>query len=309
MVTRVHLDVDPGSDDAVMIAMALGHPSIEVTGISTVGGNSTVDNTTRNALAIIERFDRSDVSVARGAAEPMEGTFDTAEWIHGENGIRGNLSEPTTEPVDAHGAALIVQQAREYGNDITIVSVGPMTNLALALQLEPSLPEMVDDIYLMGGAATVAGNKTPMAEANFHNDPVAASRVIQSAEPYMVGLDATRDTTVSTDMIEKYSGLGEPYDIVGSWLDYPDEIKQFDDGMDPAIHDAAVVAHLIDPEVLTFESYYLDVETTDGLCRGAVVCDERRTTEHEPNAKVAIAADTERFRDVFEGSIDALLED
>ncbi len=87
----------------------------------------------------------------------------------------------------------------------------------------------------------------------------------------MVGLDATHDASVSLEMIETYSGLDEPYDIVGPWLDYPDEIKQFGGGMDPAIHDAAVVAHLIDPEVLTFESYHLAVETTDGLCRGAVV--------------------------------------
>ena len=308
MATRVHLDVDPGSDDAVMIAMALGHPDIDVAGMSTVGGNSTVDNTTRNALAILERFDRTDVPVARGAAEPMEGTFDTAEWIHGENGIRGELSDPTTEPIDAHGAEFIVEQAREYGEEITICAVGPMTNLAMALQLEPDLPELVDGIYLMGGAATVAGNKTPMAEANFHNDPVAASRVIQSGEPYMVGLDATHDATVSLDTIEEYSGLDEPYDIVGPWLDYPDEIKQFGGGMDPAIHDAAVVAHLIDPEVLTFESYYLDVETTDGLCEGAVVCDERRVTENDPNGEVAMAADTGRFRAVFKDAIDGLIE-
>ncbi|WP_323192254.1 nucleoside hydrolase [Halostella sp. PRR32] len=308
MVTRVHLDVDPGSDDAVMIAMALGHPSIEVASMSTVGGNSTVDNTTRNALAILERFDRTDVPVARGASEPMEGTFDTAEWIHGENGIRGDLSEPSTEPVEAHGAELIVRQAREHGDDITIVAVGPMTNLAMALQLEPSLPDMVDGIYLMGGAATVAGNKTPMAEANFHNDPVAASRVIQSGRPFMAGLDATHDATVSGEMIDEYSGLDEPYDIVGPWLDYPDEIKRLGGGMDPAIHDAAVVAHLIDPEVLTFESYYLDVETTSGLCRGAVVCDERRVTDNDPNAEVAVAADTGRFRSVFEEAIDGLLE-
>jgi len=309
MATQVHLDVDPGSDDAVMIAMALGHPSIEVASISTVGGNSIIDNTTWNALAMLERFNRTDVPVARGAAKPMEGTFDTAEWIHGENGIRGELSEPTTEPVEVHGAEFIVQQARECGGDITICAVGPMTNLAMALQLEPDLPKMVDGIYLMGGAATVAGNKTPMAEANFHNDPVAASRVIQSGEPYMVGLDATHDATVSLDMIEEYSGLDEPYDIVGSWLDYPNEIKQFDSGMDPAIHDAAVMAHLIDPEVLTFELYYLDVETTDGLCRGTVVCDERRVTENEPNGEVAIAADTERFREVFEDAIGGLIKD
>lgn len=308
MTTRLHLDIDPGSDDAVMIAMALGHPEIEVAGMSTVGGNSTVDNTTRNALAILERFNRADVPVARGAAAPMNGTFDTAEWIHGENGIRGELSEPTTEPVDTHGAEFILQQVNEYGDNITICAVGPMTNLAMALQLEPDLPELVDGIYLMGGAATVAGNKTPMAEANFYNDPVAASRVIQSGGSHMVGLDATRDATVSLDVIEEYSDLNKPYDIIGPWLDYPDEIKQFSGGMDPAIHDAAVVAQLIDSEVLSFESYYLNVETTDGLCRGAVVCDELRVTENEPNGEVAVAADTEQFRVVFEAAINGLVE-
>jgi inosine-uridine nucleoside N-ribohydrolase len=308
MVTRVHLDVDPGSDDAVMIAMALGHPDIEVAGMSTVGGNTTVDNTTRNALAILERFDRTDVPVARGAAEPSEGTFDTAEWIHGENGIRGDLSEPTTEALDVHGAEFIVQQAREYGEELVIAAVGPMTNLALALHLEPDLPEMVGEIYLMGGAATVAGNKTPMAEANFHNDPVAASRVIQSARPRMVGLDATHDATVSPAMISEYSGLDAPYDIVGPWLEYPDEIAAIGGGEGPAIHDAAVVSHLIDPEVLTFEEYYLEMDTTSGPCRGTVVCDERRVTEEEPNAEVAMAADTERFRATFEEAIDGLRE-
>lgn len=308
MTTRVHLDVDPGSDDAVMIAMALGHPSIDVAGISTVGGNSTVDNTTRNALAILERFDRTDVPVARGASEPMVGTFDTAEWIHGENGIRGDLDDPSTEAIDAHGAEFIVQQARKYGEDITIVAVGPMTNLGMALLLEPSLPDLVDGIYLMGGAAMVAGNKTPMAEANFHNDPVAAQRVIQSGEPAMVGLEATHDATVSLEMIEEYSGLEYPRDIVGPWLDYPDEIKQFGGGEGPAIHDAAVVAHLIDPDVLTFEPYYLEVDTTCGPSRGAVSCDERHVTDQDPNATVAVEADTERFRAVFEESIDGLAE-
>lgn len=307
MTRRVHLDVDPGCDDAVMIAMALGHPSIEVAGMSTVGGNSTVDNTTRNALAILERFDRTDVPVARGAAEPMVGTFTTAEWVHGENGIRGDLDEPTTEAIDTHGAEFIVQQAREYGEDITIVAVGPMTNLGMALLLEPSLPDLVDDIYLMGGAAMVTGNATPMAEANFHNDAVAAARVMQSGRPAMVGLDATHETTVSLDAIEEYSQLPSPYDIIGPWLDYPDQIKEFGGGMDPAIHDAAVVAHLIDPDVLTFEPYYMEVDTSHGPSRGAVVCDERGVTENEPNGRVAVAADTDAFRAAVADSIDGLV--
>lgn len=306
MVTQVHLDVDPGSDDAVMIAMALGHADVDVAGMSTVGGNSTVDNTTRNATAILEHFDRNDVPVARGAGQPLTGTFDTAEWIHGDDGIRGDLPDPTAGPIDADGADFIIQQAREHGDDLAILAVGPMTNLAIALVREPSLPDLVDDIYLMGGAALVSGNKTPMAEANFHNDPVAARRVVESARPRMVGLDATHSATIPLDVIAEYADRGYPYEAVSAWLDYPEEIRAFGDGMDPAIHDAAVVAHVIDSDVLTFERYYLDVDTTNGPCRGAVVCDEHGVTENEPNAEVAVAADTERFRAVFEESIDAL---
>ncbi len=192
MVTRVHLDVDPGSDDAVMIAMALGHPSIEVAGMSTVGGNSTVDNTTRNALAILERFDRTDVPVARGAAEPTEGAFDTAEWIHGENGIRGDLGaddgasrRPRRGVHCPAGPRVRRGHHHRRGRAHDEPRHGPPARTVA--------PEMVDGIYLMGGAATVAGNKTPMAEANFHNDPVAASRVIQSG--CRIWLDSTLHTT------------------------------------------------------------------------------------------------------------------
>lgn len=306
MPRDVFIDTDPGCDDAVMIAMALGSPDIHVTGMSTVAGNSTVDNTTRNALAILERFDRTDVPVAKGAANPITGSFDTAEWIHGPNGIRGDLPAPTTDPVDAHGAEFLLERSHEYGEDLTIVAVGPMTNLATALLRDPSLPDRVDDIYLMGGAAMVSGNKTPMAEANFHNDPVAARRVIQSGEPRMVGLDATHDATVPLDLMNAYADAEPPLDTIASWLEYPPEIMQFggDDG--PAIHDAAVVAQLIDDDVLTFEPYHLDVDTSDGPCRGAVICDEREVTGNEPNAEVAVATDTERFVRTFEESIAGL---
>lgn len=308
MATPVHLDVDPGSDDAVMIAMALGAPSIDVVGMSTVGGNTTVDNTTHNALAILEQFDRTDIPVAKGASTPLNGTFDTAEWIHGENGIRGDLPEPATDPVDVDGSELILQHADEYGDDLVVAAVGPMTNLAMALVREPALPDVVDDIYLMGGAATVTGNKTPMAEANFHNDAVAASRVMESARPRMAGLDATHDASVAQETIDEYRDRGATYELVADWLDYPDEIKAFGGGMDPAIHDAAVVAHLVDDDVLEFESYYLDVDTSYGPSRGAVVCDERRVTENDPNGEVAVATDTERFRTVFEDTIDNLAD-
>jgi len=306
-MSKLHLDVDPGCDDALMIALALSDPALEVVGMSTVGGNSTVENTTHNALAILELFDRTDVPVARGAAAPINGSYRTAEWVHGPAGIRGDLPEPTADPVDQHGAEFIVEQAQRHGEDLTIAAVAPMTNLATALVLEPDLPDLVDDIYLMGGAALSAGNATPMAEANFHNDAIAARRVVQSAEPKLVGLEATYQATLPYDWTETYADAGQPRSAIGAWLDFPMDVRELSaTGGDPAIHDAAPVAHCIDADVLTFEPYYLDVDTTGGPSHGTVICDERRNTDNEPNAEVAVSTDTERFRSVVENAFERL---
>jgi len=305
MPQKLLLDVDPGCDDAVMVAMALGAADVEVVGLTTVAGNSTVDNTTHNALAILELFDRTDVPVARGAGGPINGELTTAEWVHGPDGIRGDLPEPSAEPVDAHAVEFMTEQAREHGSDLTIAAVGPLTNLATALVCEPSLPEMVADIYLMGGAAMTVGNATPMAEANFHNDPVAARRVVAAAEPRMVGLDATDDATVPLSLVEEYSRAEPPLYTVGAWLDYPAEVRQFGDTEHPAVHDAAVLAHLLEG-VLTFEPYHLEVDTTEGPCRGAVVCDKYGVLETEPNADVAVDVDTAAFRRVLRETVETL---
>lgn len=306
-MSKLHLDVDPGCDDALMIALALSDPSVEVVGMSTVGGNSTVENTTHNALAILELFDRTDVPVARGAEAPINGSFQTAEWVHGPDGIRGDLPEPTTDTVDKHGAEFIVEQARTHGDDLTIAAVAPMTNLATALVLEPDLPDIVGDIYLMGGAALSAGNATPMAEANFYNDAIAARRVVGSAEPKLVGLEATYQATLPYEWTEMYGDAGRPLDAIGAWLDFPAEVRTLSATEDdPAIHDAAPVAHCIDEDVLAFEPYYLDVDTTGGPSHGALICDERRNTDNEPNAEVAVSTDIDLFRSVTEDAFERL---
>lgn len=298
MSRLIHVDVDPGCDDAIMLAVALTHPDIEVAGVSTVGGNSAVENTTANTLSILELFDRPDVPVARGSGRPLTDEFEYAEWVHGAEGIRGELPEPTAAPIEQHGAEFIVEQARTHREDLTIVAVAPMTNLATALVLEPDLPDMVADIYLMGGAAWSGGNMTPVAEANFHNDPVAARRVLQSAEPKLVGLEATYEATLPFSLVEEYGDSGQPHEAIGSWLDFPEEIRAMSaDGTNPAIHDAAVVADNID-DVLTYEPYYAEVDASGGPADGAVLCDQRDVTDNEPNVEVAVATDTDRFRSV-----------
>lgn len=307
MAQKVLFDTDPGCDDAVMLAMALGSPAIDIVGLSTVCGNTTVENTTRNALAILEYFEAGDVPVAKGCHRPIETDLTTAEQIHGENGIRGSLSNPDTEPIDTHGADFIVEQAREHGEDLIIAAVGPLPNLAIALAKEPALPTMVDDIYVMGGAAFTVGNTTPVAEANFHNDPVAASRVVQDGAPKLVGLDVTNNATVSTDRIAAYQDTGGRKSTIADWIEYyPDEILESRESTAPPIHDAAVVADIVD-DVLRFEEYHCAVETNDGPTKGANVCDKHGTLEAGPNTKVAVDIDTARYRELLHDSINTLV--
>jgi len=305
MSRLVHFDVDPGCDDAVMLAMALGHDAIDVAGLSTVAGNSTVENTTRNAVGILEALGRTDVPVARGCDRPFVDYLTTAEWVHGEHGIRGGIPRPTGGVRETHGADFIVEQAREFGSELTIAAVGPLTNLGLALAKAPDLPELVDEIYLMGGAALTIGNATPMAEANFHNDPHAASRVMQDASPRMVGLDVTNRATVAPERITEYRAAGGIHETVAAWLDYPEEVVNFGGGTGPAIHDAAVVADLIDSDVLTFEHYPVEIDTTGGPSHGAVVCDKQGVLDRPANASVAIDIDPDRYRELLDAGIEA----
>jgi len=300
---KVLFDTDPGCDDAVMLAMGLGSDAIDVVGLSTVYGNSTVANTTRNALSIL-KLGGYDIPVARGCHRPLVDDLTTAEWVHGEGGIRGEMPDPDGEPVDAHGVQFMIDQAREHGSDLVIAAVGPLTNLATALALEPDLPDLVDEIYLMGGSAFTVGNVTPVAEANVHNDPVAAERVFQAAEPKMVGLDATNDATVPYDGARTYRDEGGVRGAIGDWLDYPEAIDEMIEG-GVVVHDAAVIADIVDPDVLTFERLPVEVDTTDGPSRGSVVADRYGVTGTEPNCEVAIDIDTERFREILFSTVDA----
>jgi inosine-uridine nucleoside N-ribohydrolase len=297
MARKVLLDVDPGCDDAVMMAMALRAGDLDVVGVTTVAGNSTVENTTQNALSVLAELDRTDVPVARGADRPLVGELTTAEWVHGPDGIRGNLPDPASDPLDQHAVPFIIEQARTHGDALTLVATGPLTNIAAALVQEPALPGLVAGIHVMGGAAATLGNTTPMAEANFHNDPVAARRVVASATPRLVGLDALGHATVPASLVEEYRA-DPSLSAIGAWLDYPPEVREFGPTDEPIIHDAAVVADLLG-DVLTVDSYHCEVDTSAGPSRGALVCDRHGVTGQQPNAEVATEIDTGAFRQIL----------
>jgi inosine-uridine nucleoside N-ribohydrolase len=301
MATRVLFDVDPGCDDALMLASALGHPGIEVAGVTTVAGNTTVENATANARSILSFAGAEDIPIARGCERPLVGDLTTAEWVHGPRGLRGRdhlPSEPPEGTVDVHAAEFIVEAAREHGEDLTIAAVGPQTNLALAVALDPRLPDLVGDIYVMGGATAAPGNVTPAAEANVHNDPEAASRVIQDCGVTLVGLDVTMSATVPADLVadpaveDRWSGL------LADWLDYPADVADAVTGEGYAIHDAAVAADLAaDDPVLTAEPYHVEIDSSAGPARGATICDYHGVGGVDPNARVAVDIDVAGFRE------------
>lgn len=291
------IDTDPGCDDALAILLAL-ESDLDLVGLTTVAGNSSIENTTRNTLALLDFLD-SDLPVARGADRPLVKQQDTAEFIHGEGGLRGELPDPTREPVDISGAEFIVERARADGN-LTIAAIGPLTNLALALGIEPDLPEHLDEILVMGGAVYAPGNRTPAAEANLHADPDAASRVLQSLDPTFVGLGVTMCATIDSDTLDLSGSRGE---IVEKWLNYyPDRIKKRY-GIDYSpIHDAAVIAHLVE-DVLTTEERALEVAPGEGPCRGTLLSDEYGVTEKPVNGRIATEIDVERFRETLRTAI------
>ena len=295
MSRKVLLDVDPGCDDAVALGLALASDELDVVGVTTVAGNTTVDNATRNALAVLTLFGRTDVPVAAGCGRPLAHELKTAEDIHGEGGITGDLPEPTAEPVSTDAPAFIREQATEH-DDLTLVGLGPLTNVAVALMGDPDLPERLDEIAVMGGTIRATGNRTPMAEANFYSDPAAARRVVWDANPRIAGLNVTHRAQVPPGVVDGDSGTAE---TIREWLDYyPDWVREGVGLEHSAQHDALVVADLF-VDVLSYESAPTDVFVDDGDARGAVMFDEYGVTDGERTARVAVDVDVERFRELL----------
>jgi purine nucleosidase len=189
-----YLDCDTGIDDALALALLLATPEADLAGIGTVSGNTAAGQAARNTLDLLALAGRDDIPVAVGAHHPLAGNFGGgAASVHGDNGI-GGVELPTAagEPIDRSAAESLVELARAYAGELHVVATGPLTNLALALRLEPRLPELVRDLTVMGGAVRVPGNITAHAEANIANDPAAAAVVLAAAWPVtLVPLDVT----------------------------------------------------------------------------------------------------------------------
>jgi len=273
MAQKMIIDTDPGVDDAMAIFFALRSPELDVIGLTTVFGNVHTDLATTNALRLLEIAGRTDIPVAKGADDPLAGPFKgPVPFVHGDDGQgNANLPAPRSRPIDQPAAAFIVEQIMAAPGEITLVPIGPLTNIALALRLEPRIAQNVKQVVLMGGNALCPGNATPAAEANIHNDPEAADIVFGAGWPVtMVGLDVTHQVNMTPEHFERYAASPDPLaqHIARIVPHYRAYFERANPGMRGIyVHDSSAIAYVIDPTLFETRQWPLRVET-QGFSRG-----------------------------------------
>ncbi len=312
MTTKIILDCDPGHDDAVAILLAAGNLNIELLGVTTVGGNHTLEKVTRNAAQVLTVAKLTDVPLYAGATRPILREVETAEGIHGDTGmeIHGfELPEPALSVQETHGVQFIIDTImNEPAGTVTLVPTGPLTNIALAARLEPRIVERVKEVVLMGGAYGT-GNWTPSAEFNIIVDPEAAHIVFNEQWPVvMVGLDLTHQALATKEVEEQFAALGTNVGdfvvgLFGAFRKNYQDAQGFDD---PPVHDPCCVAYLIDPTVVETVKVPVDVETQGLLTTGRTVADFRSPAPADCHTSVATKLDAERFWNMVLDAVKAL---
>lgn len=283
----VVVDMDPGTDDALALMMLLNSQAVEVVGITTVGGNARLADTTRNALRLLEYMGRPDIPVARGAARTAQRAFHYAYDVHGARGLGIPLPSPTTQPVRSRAPAFISRMASRYRGELNIIALGPLTNIARALRKEPRIVEWTKELVIMGGAVGVAGNITPYAEFNTFNDPYSAHTVLASSfATSLVGLDVT--TRVSFDRTDAPWFTGNAPSatlskrIVRTWFDEHLTSPLYH------LHDPLAVIVALDPNLFSWHRASIDVEMENAARLGMTIA-----TYGSGPVRVAVAVRTE----------------
>ncbi|MFI4890930.1 MAG: nucleoside hydrolase [Steroidobacterales bacterium] len=269
--SRVIIDTDPGVDDAFALLLAMCSPELRIEAITAVAGNVPLELTLPNALRLVEIANRTDIPVAAGATAPLVRRLVTASYAHGENGLGGAVfPEPKTAPASEPAADLIQRLVRKYPGEITLITIGPQTNIATALNADPGLAHLVRSIVMMGGSLS-GGNITPAAEFNVYVDPEAARIVFQSGIPItMVGLDVTRKTTLTEQHVAMLEAHGNPVSqaaaAIGRNSIAHHRAKALLSG--PNMHDSVAVAAFLQASIIRTEPFYVDVETSGELTSG-----------------------------------------
>jgi purine nucleosidase len=290
LARKIIIDTDPGQDDAVAILMALGSPEeLEILGIVTVAGNVPLSRTTYNARQILELAQRADVPLYAGCARPMRRKLVTAEHVHGETGLGGpSLPAPTMKVREQHGVLFLIDalRAAEPGS-ITLVTLGPLTNIAMAMVLAPDIVARIAEIVMVFGSLSEGGNITPAADFNNYVDPEASDVVLTSGVKItMAPMDVTHQCLSTKARLRAFHAIGNACGVATcEMLTFSEHFDLQKYGWEGApLHDPCAVAYLLAPELFGGRHVNVCVETGDGLTAGMSVVDWWRVTNRPANA-------------------------
>lgn len=307
------IDTDPGTDDALAMLLAFNSPELDVRAITIVAGNVTADLGIENALKVASLANRCDMPIAKGAMGPLFQKLNTEEFWNGRNGLGGAELPPSKcTATPQFGPDLIIEMVHRYPHEITLIPIGPLTNIALAVSKDPSIVPLVKDVVLMGGSIT-GGNVNAASEFNIHSDPEAASIVFNAGWPItMVGLDVTEHTLITDADVARLESKGGPE------AKFAAAVARFQIGTyqgtgfgGGAVHDALAVGAVIDPSFLKTQDMRVDIETDGKFTRGETVGNRGNAVDRvvpkngrletvgvdsvQPNARVAIGVESIRF--------------
>jgi purine nucleosidase len=313
MTTPLLIDCDTGIDDALALLYAAASDDAEIIGVSCVAGNVELADIVTNTLAVLELAGRAEVEVAAGQDAPIARPLRTAADTHGPTGLGyARLPAPSRRPGPRDAADLIIETARQRPGEVTLVTLGPLSNVAVALQREPELPRLLGRLLMMAGAYRSPGNTAPTMEWNAGVDPEALAATLAgwsgiegAARPVAFGLDVTERARLTPQHLERLAlAAGSKDDAIVAFVTdalrfYFEFHSQYDGFYGAFIHDALVLAAALDASLARTESLTVEVELEGRWTTGETVADWRRAWGREPNLDIAVEADTESFLDRF----------
>lgn len=303
MKRRIILDTDPGIDNSLAILLALASPEISLEGLSVVHGNSSTAQGTVNALSVLELAKAEHIPVYAGCELPLVQPSLLAPETHGEHGIGyAKLPEPLTRPQSQNGCDFLIDKIMSNPGEMTLVAIGPLTNIALALRQEPRIAKNVKEVFIMGGAIRHEGNTTPLAEFNTYVDPHAAHMVFHSGMPItLTPLDVTYDCIFLKEDLNRLLKTASPItsfiaDATRFYMEFHDEYQHIEGCV---INDPMTMALTFMPEICDYQELYVDVDLSGGVSMGSTFADFYRMTQKPANMKVALGVRPRVFMELF----------
>jgi purine nucleosidase len=310
MPKRILFDTDPGIDDACAILLALASPELSVEGLSIVHGNCSLEQGTINALSVLELASAEHIPVARGCELPLVQPSLLAPETHGETGLGyARLPAPRTKPIAVHGVDFLIEKILASPGEITLVAIGPLTNLALAIRQEPRIVQALKEIIIMGGALRHEGNTTALAEFNTYVDPHAAHIVYHAGIPtILVPLDVTYQCILTPGNVSRLQNVDSPItkfvaDATRFYMEFHNEYQKIDGCV---INDPLALALTFAPELCTYRELHIDVDISGGISMGKTVADFYNYGKKPANMKVALGVRARDFIELFVERIERL---